>query len=98
VILKDLSFVPGVQLSGTIPVKKGALQTATLHVTGAEASSGTVTVGSASKQVTGALGGKRFDVNLAKVKLSRYTGTGEWPSHPVPFPLPGLIEAQPHMR
>jgi pimeloyl-ACP methyl ester carboxylesterase len=90
VILKDLSFVPGVQLSGTIPVKDGALQTATLHITGAEASAGTVRVGSASKQVTGVLGGKRFDVNLAKVKLSRYTAASEWPSHPVSFPLPGL--------
>jgi pimeloyl-ACP methyl ester carboxylesterase len=90
VILKDLSFVPGVQLSGTIPVKDGALQTATLHITGAEASGGTVRVESASKQVTGVLGGKRFDVNLAKVKLSRYTAASEWPSHPVSFPLPGL--------
>jgi pimeloyl-ACP methyl ester carboxylesterase len=93
VILKDLSFVPGVQLSGMIPVKDGALQTATLHITGAEASNGTVTVGSASKQVTGVLGGKRFDIDLARVKLSRYTGgTGEWPSRPILFPLPGLAK------
>jgi pimeloyl-ACP methyl ester carboxylesterase len=91
VVLKDLSFVPGVQLSGTIPVKDGALGTATLRVTGAEASPGTVRVGSDSKQVTGALGGKRFDVSLAKVKLSRFTGAGEWPSHPISFPLTGPI-------
>lgn len=90
VSLRNLVYITGVQLSGTIPVKDGALQTATLHITGAEASAGTVRVGSASKQVIGVLGGKRFDVNLAKVKLSRYTGTGEWPSHPVSFPLPGL--------
>jgi pimeloyl-ACP methyl ester carboxylesterase len=90
VILKNLSLLPGVQLSGTIPVKNGALGTATLSVSGAEASSGTVRVGSTSKQVTGALGGKRFDVSLAKVKLSRVTPTGEWPSHPVSFPLAGL--------
>jgi pimeloyl-ACP methyl ester carboxylesterase len=93
VTLHDLVLVPGVQLSGTIPVKEGALQTATIRVNGTAASSGTVTVGSTSKQVTGTLAGKRFDVSLATVKLSRVTSAaGEWPSRPVPFPLPGLAK------
>ena len=93
-ILKDLSFVAGVDLSGTFPVKDGKLQTSTIRISGADASQGTVRIGSGT-QVTGTLAGKRFNVNVAKVKLSRAQGAGTWPSHPVTFPLPGLIEDQP---
>ena len=90
VVLHDFSFVPGVRLSGTFPVKGGQLQTASIRISGSTASQGTVRVG-ANPMVTGTLGGRRFDVNIAKVKLSR-TGAGnsEWPSAPVAFPLPGL--------
>jgi hypothetical protein len=88
--LSHFTFVPGVQLSGTFPVKKGQLQSTTLRISGASAASGTVRVGS-GQQVTGSLGGKRFDVNVAKVKLSRAgSGQGEWQSGPVGFPLPAL--------
>jgi pimeloyl-ACP methyl ester carboxylesterase len=88
--LTRFTFVPGVQLSGTFPVRKGQLQSATLRISGTAAASGTVRVGS-GKQVTGSLGGKRFDVNIAKVKLSRASSSpGEWPSAPVAFPLPAL--------
>jgi pimeloyl-ACP methyl ester carboxylesterase len=88
--LSHFTFVPGVELSGTFPVKSGQLQTTTLRITGATAADGTVRVGS-GKQVTGTLGGKRFDINIAKVKLSR-AGAGtvigaEWPAAPVAFPL-----------
>jgi pimeloyl-ACP methyl ester carboxylesterase len=94
--LNRFSFVPGVQLSGTFPVKKGVLQTTNLRISGSTASGGTVHVGT-GKQVTGTLGGKRFDVNVSKVKLSR-TGTAsrEWPAGrswtigPVAFSLRGL--------
>jgi pimeloyl-ACP methyl ester carboxylesterase len=99
--LSNFTFVPGVELSGTFPVKNGQLQTTTLHITGSTASHGSVRVGSGT-QVTGALGGKRFDIDIAKVKLSR-AGTGggeaEWPTGKVAFPLPGLVEAQStHLR
>ncbi len=96
--LTRFTFIPGVELSGTFPVSKGQLQTTTLQITGSSAAHGTVRVG-AGKQVTGALGGKRFDVNIAKVKLSRAdasagAGTGvseaEWSSTPFAFPLPQL--------
>ncbi len=88
--LTRFTFVPGVQLSGTFPVTKGRLQSATLRISGAAAASGTVRVGS-GKQVTGSLGGKHFDVNIAKVRLSRASSSpGKWPSHPVAFPLPAL--------
>jgi pimeloyl-ACP methyl ester carboxylesterase len=88
--LTRFTFIPGVELSGTFPVSKGQLQTATLRITGSSASGGTVRVGS-GQQVTGTLGGRRFNVNVAKVKLSR-TGTGyaEWPPAPVSFLLPAL--------
>ncbi|MFI4993551.1 MAG: alpha/beta fold hydrolase [Solirubrobacterales bacterium] len=91
--LTRFTFVPGVQLSGTFPVSKGRLQSATLRISGAAAASGTVRVGS-GKQVTGSLGGKRFDVNIAKVRLSRASSSpGEWVGGqplPVAFPLPAL--------
>jgi pimeloyl-ACP methyl ester carboxylesterase len=81
-ILKDFSFVPGVQLSGTFPVREGKLQPATVRITGAAASPGTIRIGSSEKLVTGTLGGQSFDVSLAHVKLSRVgAGSGEWPSY-----------------
>jgi len=87
-ILHDFSFVPGVELSGTFPVRNGELQATTIRISGPEASPGTVRLGSATKQVTGTLGGRHFDVSLAKVKLSS-VGAGEWPSRPVILGLLG---------
>ncbi len=78
-ILSHFSFVPGVELSGTIPVREGQLQTATIHIGGRQAAAGTVRIGSGFKQVTGSLGGRRFSVSIAKVRLSS-TGGGEWPT------------------
>jgi pimeloyl-ACP methyl ester carboxylesterase len=77
--LEKLSFVPGVQLTATFPVRDGKLQAANIHVSGAEAAQGTVRFGSSSVRVTGTLAGKRFDIDLAAVKLAR-AGSGEWPS------------------
>ncbi len=82
-ILKDLSFVPGVQLTATFPVRDGALQAADIRVSGSQASPGTVRFGGGSTRVTGTLAGRDFDVTLAKVRLSRAgagDGDGEWPS------------------
>ncbi len=85
--LNRFTFVPGVELSGIFPVKSGQLQSTTLRITGSSASNGTVRV-SSGKQVTGDLGGKRFNVNVANVKLSRASGSDvEWPSAPIIFPL-----------
>ncbi len=80
-ILKDLSSVPGVQLTATFPVRDGELQAASIRVSGAEASPGTVRFGAGSTRVTGTLAGRDFDVSVAKVRLSRVgAGDGEWPS------------------
>ncbi len=90
VVLHDLSFVSGVRLSGAFPVKEGQLQNATIRISGPAAASGAVRVG-ASKTVSGTLGGRRFDLSIAKVKLARAgSGDGEWPAGRVAFPLPGL--------
>jgi hypothetical protein len=90
-ILKNLSFVSGVRISGSFPVSDGAIQTATAHVSGTAASAGTVTI-SSSDRVSGTLGGRYFDLSLAKIKLSRAGGPGEWPSHTIAYPLDGPLE------
>jgi pimeloyl-ACP methyl ester carboxylesterase len=89
-ILKKLSFVSGVRISGSFPVSDGALQTATVYVSGTAASAGTITV-SPSDRVTGTLGGRHFSVDLATIKLSR-AGPGEWPSNAIELPLGGPQE------
>jgi pimeloyl-ACP methyl ester carboxylesterase len=88
--LRGFSFVSGVALSGTFPVKDHELQPATIRISGAKAAAGTVRL-SANKRVTGTLGGRRFDVSLTRVKLSRTGSAGEWPARPVRFPRPGLV-------
>jgi pimeloyl-ACP methyl ester carboxylesterase len=101
VVLHELSFVPGVRLSGAFPVKEGQLQTATIRITGSAAAPGAIRIGT-SKTVSGTLGGRRFDVNIAKVKLARGGGGGssssssssEWPAGKVAFPLPGLAHVR----
>jgi pimeloyl-ACP methyl ester carboxylesterase len=90
--LHGLSFVSGVQLTGSFPIKDGHLLTTSLRVEGAQAARGTIRIG-ASAHVSGTLGGRRFDVDLAKVKLAR-TGTGaaqtSWPAMSLSFPAPAL--------
>jgi pimeloyl-ACP methyl ester carboxylesterase len=96
VVLHDLSFVSGVRLSGAFPVRAGQLQTATIRISGAAASPGEVRIGG-GKTVSGRLGGHRFDVSIAKVKLARAGGGGaggEWPAGRVAFPLPGLAHVR----
>ncbi|MGA8365593.1 MAG: alpha/beta fold hydrolase [Solirubrobacteraceae bacterium] len=90
VLLHDLSFVSGVRLSGVFPVKEGQLQKATIRISGPAAAPGSVRIG-ASRTVSGTLGGRRFAVSIAKVKLARASSDrGEWPAGRVAFPLPGL--------
>ncbi len=93
VVLHELSFVSGVRLSGVFPVKEGQLQTATIRISGSAASPGLVRIG-AGKTVSGRLGGRRFDVDIARVKLARAGGAVEWPAGRVAFPLPGLARVR----
>jgi pimeloyl-ACP methyl ester carboxylesterase len=79
-VLHDLSLVPGVQLSGTFPVRRGRLLASTVRIAGARAAAGKIRLGSSSRRVTGTLGGHSFDLSLAKVRLSSAGTTGEWPA------------------
>jgi pimeloyl-ACP methyl ester carboxylesterase len=87
--MKNFSFVSGVALSGTFPVSNHELQPATIRVSGSQAAGGTLRL-LADKRVIGTLGGKRFDLSTAKVKLSRAGGAGEWPARPRELPRPAL--------
>ena len=84
VVLSHLTLVPGVNLSGTFPIRHGRLATSTIRIAGPGAADGTIRFGSSSRRVSGTLGGRRFDVSLAsaRARLSR-TGAGqaeEWPA------------------
>jgi pimeloyl-ACP methyl ester carboxylesterase len=92
--MRGFSFVNGVTLTGTFPVRNHELQPATIRISGAAAAHGTVRL-SANKRVSGTLGGKRFDVSLTKVKLSRAGAAGEWPSWTARLPHPGLVTERP---
>jgi pimeloyl-ACP methyl ester carboxylesterase len=89
--LHRLSFVSGVQITGTFPIERGHLRPTNLHVEGSQAARGTVRVG-ASARVSGTLGGLRFDVNLANVRLAG-AGAGTSlvrPELDLRFPAPSL--------
>jgi pimeloyl-ACP methyl ester carboxylesterase len=75
--LRDFSFVPGVQLSASFPIRDGRLQSAAITVSGSQAAPGTVRFGGSSTHLLGTLGGRRFDVNAATVTLAR-TGAHAW--------------------
>jgi hypothetical protein len=83
--LNDFTFVNGVQLTGSLPVKSGQIQPASIRITGSAASHGTIRIGS-TKSASGTLENHRFNVNLANAHISS-TGLGDWPTHPVQFPL-----------
>jgi pimeloyl-ACP methyl ester carboxylesterase len=94
--LHGLSFVGGVQLSGSFPIKDGHLLAANLRVEGSQAARGTIRIG-ASAHVSGTLGGRRFDVDLAKVKLARATTDDAqtiWPAMSLSFPTPALAHTR----
>jgi pimeloyl-ACP methyl ester carboxylesterase len=67
--LARFSFVPGVQISGSFPIRNGKLQPATVSVLGANAAHGSVRL-AAGERVAGTLGDRRFDLNVARAKLS----------------------------
>jgi pimeloyl-ACP methyl ester carboxylesterase len=90
-ILRGFSFVAGVRLSGTFPVRGGELQPATIRVYGSAAARGRVTFGG-SRRIAGILGGRRFDLSLARVRISRAGEREGWPARVRGFPLGPLVE------
>ncbi len=69
--LRRLSFVPGVQLTGTFTISGGRLRPSDVRVGGALAARGRVRLGGPT--VSGTLGGRRFAVELSKVRLASAT-------------------------
>ena len=86
--LHGFTFVTGVSLTGKLPVLNGEIRPATITITGTVAAGGSVKFGT-SQRVSGTLGGHRFNLSVAKVKLSSASHAG-WPSRPVTFPLGAL--------
>ncbi len=72
VLLSHFSFIPGVQLSGSFPIRNGKLQPATVAVMGSAADHGAVRL-AAGESVAGTLGGRHFKLNIARAKLSSIT-------------------------
>jgi pimeloyl-ACP methyl ester carboxylesterase len=78
-ILRNFSLVPGVELTATFRVHDHRLLAANIAVSGTAASAGRLRFGENSTHAAGTLGGKRFSVVVANVRLSRLA-PGEWPS------------------
>ncbi len=85
--LHGLSFVDGVRLSGSFPVEHGRLRATDVRVEGSLAARGTVHVGG-SAHVSGTLGGRHFNVRLAKVKLASARANTTALSFHEAFPTP----------
>jgi pimeloyl-ACP methyl ester carboxylesterase len=94
--LRRYSFVTGVRLSGTFPVRNGELQAATITISGSQAAHGSVSFG-LRKFVTGTLGGRHFRIDLSTVRLASAPSFAlrQWPRRMRGLPLRRLVEAQP---
>ena len=90
-VLRRFAFVPGVELSGSFPVKSGELQASTIRISGAQAAGGSVRIGSSFKRVSGTLEGRRFSLSVARSRLAS-RGAGEWPSRAQIAPLLGRLQ------
>ncbi len=95
-ILVNLSYVPGVTVSGSFPVSDGTLQTATARIAGSSAAAGTIRV-TTHMRASGTLGGRRFSLSTAHVKLARASVSedGRWP---VRLPFGGPLELKAERR
>ena len=77
-IMRNYQFVPGVAVTGSLPVRNGALGAGTLRVTGHEAARGSVRISAGGTRVTGTLGGRHFSIAVVKGHLAATAGS--WPS------------------
>jgi pimeloyl-ACP methyl ester carboxylesterase len=68
--LVNFTFVPGVQLSGSLAASNGKFHSIVLRVSGGAAARGTITI-AAGDRASGTLEGDRFAVSIAKARLSR---------------------------
>ncbi len=79
VTLRAYAYVAGVQLTGSFSVAKGELEPGTIQIGGPSAAAGTVRYGTTVKRVSGELGGRHFDLSLARVRVAGVGGS-EWPT------------------
>lgn len=94
--LHDFSYVPGVQLSGTIPNKlllKGSGSPANLSITGTTAAAGHLHI-SAGVRIVGTLGGRHIAVTISAkasgASASQPSLDSEWPEPSVSLPSTAL--------
>jgi pimeloyl-ACP methyl ester carboxylesterase len=95
-VLKRLSYIPGVQLSGVVSTnlllkEKGSA--ANLTIAGAAAAKGHLRISSGGR-VVGALGGRRFSITVSATARGARAGQtvdeAAWPGAGASFPLPAL--------
>jgi hypothetical protein len=78
VILHRFSFLSGVTLNGSLPVRKGEVQTARIDVGGALAAHGQVLI-AAGGRVSGMLEGRRFAFGESAATAGGPRGAKRWP-------------------
>ncbi|HEX3517574.1 MAG TPA: alpha/beta fold hydrolase [Solirubrobacteraceae bacterium] len=98
VVLSHYSYVPGVQLSGTISINlllKSKGPSATVGVTGSSAAAGQVRISTAHR-FSGVLGGRGFSVHLTATtaSVSAPGGEAEWSAPSAALHLPALARVR----
>jgi pimeloyl-ACP methyl ester carboxylesterase len=92
VALNHYTYLPGVQLSGTIPTNlllKAKGSTAGLTVRGGAAAAGHLSL-SSGHRVSGELGGRRFTVNIGSPSSAKAAvAQASWPQEPASLPFGG---------
>lgn len=71
--LHRFSFVPGVELNGTLPVSRGKVGSGRMTITGATSAHGVVSVN--GTKATGTLGGRRFSIDVGHAHISTADGS-----------------------
>jgi pimeloyl-ACP methyl ester carboxylesterase len=96
--LHAYSFVPGVTVTGRIPIAEGQLEPGTLRIGGRAAAGGDVRVGSPLKHVSGRLGGRRFSLSVGRAHLSAAGGKARpaWPEGAALAALAARLRAAHH--
>jgi hypothetical protein len=78
-VLRSYAFVPGVALTGTLPVHRGTLGPGTLRVSGREAAGGSVLISTGGRRMIGTLGGRHFNIAIVRGRLAS-AAPAAWPS------------------
>jgi pimeloyl-ACP methyl ester carboxylesterase len=76
--LHRFSFVPGVDLEGVFPVRKGEVGAASVQISGSAGAHGSVRIG-AGGEVSGELEGHRFAAATGSASAASMAGARRWP-------------------